>query len=375
LLLLPFLASHAWCQEGQWPFWQRYASGFIDQQGRVIDRSEHDRTTSESQAYGMFFALVADDRPRFDAMLHWTSDNLAHSDLQHNLPAWKWGNAGDGKWQILDPNSASDADLWMAYALLQAGRLWHQDAYRDLGLSLLDQIATKEVTNLPGAGPMLLPGREGFHPKADQWIINASYLPDPVLAAAENARPKGPWKEIRHGLPALICQGSGGNFAMNWDTFTTGKGYAPAASPENPVNSPIFGSYDAIRVYLWTGLSQDKNREFRRILGCINGMATYLDQHTTPPEVVDSTGKVLQPEGSIGFSAALLPYLQLQHRPTAFEAQRVRLETQKDEALGLYGKNPRYYDQNLALFALGWSDHRLAFDTDGKLRVRWIHAN
>jgi endoglucanase len=83
----------------------------------------------------------------------------------------------------------------------------------------------------------------------------------------------------------------------------------------------------------------------------------------------------LQPEGSIGFSAALLPYLQLQHRPTAFEAQRVRLETQKDEALGLYGKNPRYYDQNLALFALGWSDHRLAFDTDGKLRVRWIHAN
>jgi endoglucanase len=375
LAVLPFLVPPAWCQQGQWPFWDKYAARFIDAQGRVIDGSEHDRTTSESQAYGMFFALVADDRQHFDGMLKWTSDNLAGGDLHRQLPAWKWGQRPDRKWGVLDSNSASDADLWMAYSLLEAGRLWHEKSYRELGLSLLDRIGAEEVADLPGSGPMLLPGKFGFHPTPVEWIINPSYVPDPVLKAAAKARPHGPWRGIREGLQTLICQGSGSNFAMDWDTFTTGKGYAPAVPPQNATNSPVSGSYDAIRVYLWTGLSQDKNSDFQRILGCINGMAKYLDEHTTPPEVVDSTGKAVQPEGSIGFSAALLPYLQLQHRPTAFEAQRVRLESHKDEALGLYGVTPRYYDQNLALFALGWSDHRLAFDSDGKLRVRWIHAN
>jgi endo-1,4-beta-D-glucanase Y len=33
---------------------------------RVIDRQGGDRTTSEGQSYGLFFALVANDRARFE---------------------------------------------------------------------------------------------------------------------------------------------------------------------------------------------------------------------------------------------------------------------------------------------------------------------
>ena len=49
-----------------WPLWESYKSHIIDRQGRVVDHSAQDRTTSEGQAYAMFFALVANDRPRFD---------------------------------------------------------------------------------------------------------------------------------------------------------------------------------------------------------------------------------------------------------------------------------------------------------------------
>jgi len=35
-------------------------------QGRVVDRSAQDRSTSEGQAYAMFFALVTNDRVQFD---------------------------------------------------------------------------------------------------------------------------------------------------------------------------------------------------------------------------------------------------------------------------------------------------------------------
>ena len=86
----------------------------------------------------MFFALVANDRARFDKLLGWTQDNLAGGDLTQRLPAWSWGKSPDGSWKILDPNPASDADLWMAYALLEAGRLWHEPRYEKLGTAMAD---------------------------------------------------------------------------------------------------------------------------------------------------------------------------------------------------------------------------------------------
>ena len=83
----------AWLGQGcraeqSWDLWEKYAAKFIDPQGRVIDRAAQDRTTSEGQAYAMFFALVAGDRGRFDKLLKWTEENLAGGDMTLRLPAW-----------------------------------------------------------------------------------------------------------------------------------------------------------------------------------------------------------------------------------------------------------------------------------------------
>src|SRR6266581_7751714 len=80
------------CAAQDWPsHWKGYVAGFMDNQARVIDHDAGDRTTSEGQAYGMFFALVANDRSRFDGLLRWTEQNLAANDLSGHLPAWLWG--------------------------------------------------------------------------------------------------------------------------------------------------------------------------------------------------------------------------------------------------------------------------------------------
>src|SRR5579859_7929354 len=123
-----------------WPLWESYTRNAFDPQGRIVDHSAGDRTTSEGQAYGMFFALVANDRARFDKLLSWTQDNLAGGDLTARLPAWSWGKAPDGAWKTLDQNPASDADLWMAYTLLEAGRLWHDSRYEKLGTVMASRI-------------------------------------------------------------------------------------------------------------------------------------------------------------------------------------------------------------------------------------------
>src|SRR5438034_9677540 len=95
------------CSAQDWtPLWKSYTAGFMDNQVRVIDHDAGDRTTSEGQAYGMFFALVANDRARFDGLLRWTELNLAGGDLSARLPAWWWGQGAAKSWGVRDSNPA-----------------------------------------------------------------------------------------------------------------------------------------------------------------------------------------------------------------------------------------------------------------------------
>src|SRR5215469_8883896 len=153
ILLTPNCSAQDWQS-----LWKNYAAKFMDNQIRVIDHDAGDRTTSEGQAYAMFFALVADDRARFNGLLRWTEVNLAGGDLSAHLPAWLWGHAKTGEWTVLDQNSASDADVWMAYTLLQAGKAWGEPRYTTLGTALAGRIAKEEVLELPDFGSVLLPG-------------------------------------------------------------------------------------------------------------------------------------------------------------------------------------------------------------------------
>ena len=215
--------------EQSWPLWESYARSAFDGSGRIVDHSAGDWTTSEGQAYGMFFALVANDRTRFVKLLSWTEDNLAGGDLTARLPAWSWGKAADGSWKTLDQNPASDADLWMAYTLLEAGRLWREPRYERLGSAMASQIAQQEVVLVPGLGATLLPGPQGFHPDAGTWILNPSYLQPSVLSYLAATFPQGPWGAVLASLAPILTQGSGGGFAMDW--VTAGGSLSPAASP------------------------------------------------------------------------------------------------------------------------------------------------
>src|SRR5437868_5643956 len=123
-LLAMMLISVA-CDAQDWQsLWKSYAASFMDNQVRVIDHDAGDRTTSEGQAYAMFFALVANDRSRFAGLLRWTETNLASGDLTTHLPSWLWGRGPNDKWGALASNSASDAYVWMAYILLLGDMAW-----------------------------------------------------------------------------------------------------------------------------------------------------------------------------------------------------------------------------------------------------------
>jgi endo-1,4-beta-D-glucanase Y len=362
------------CEAQQpWPLWERYTQRMIDQQGRVVDHTSQERTTSEGQSYAMFFALVANDRAHFDKILEWTQSNLAGGDLTLHLPAWSWGKNIDGSWHVLDQNPAADADLWIAYDLMEAGRLWHEPRYQKLGALIAMRVAQQEVSYVPGLGTTLLPAPTGFHPDPNTWLLNPAYMPPFLLAYFARTIPAGPWGAILESLHPLLTQGSGAGFAMDW--ISAGTEIRPSLTPAQLAagtadKSPL-GSYEAIRVYLWLGIADPAMPGLQSLFPPVSGMAAYLKTHLTPPEQVDSQGRILSPNAPPGFSAALIPYLHALGLKQQEKLQIDRLAATKDVSLGLYGQSAGYYDQNLALFSTGWTEQRYRFDRDGNLKVKW----
>jgi endoglucanase len=349
------------CAGPTWPaLYQSYVRAFLDNQIRVIDRDTGDRTTSEAQAYAMFFALVANDRSRFDGLLRWTELNLAAGDLTAQLPAWLWGRDSSDRWGVLDTNAAADADVWMAYVLLEAGRAWHDQRYTAIGRSLAKRIATEEVADIGGIGPVLMPAPKGFR-QDDAIRLNPSYLPLQVFVGLGHLLPDGPWERIAQRISTLVSASAPHGFATDWVDF----------APSRSFSASDAGSYDAIRVYLWAGMLDPAAPGRDAILHSLSGMADWLRKSAAPPEKVRRDGSVEVPNGPVGFSAALLPYLSAIGEKKLAEAQSARLRSALDSRTGLYGRPSKYYDQNLALFALGWTERRFWFDSSGTLKTWW----
>jgi len=347
--------------------WQGYQKQFVNTQGRVIDPAYPDhRTTSEGQAYALFFALVANDPQRFEQIRSWTQQNLAKGDLGTHLPAWLWGlNPDNHQWGVLDTNTASDADLWIAYALLEAGRLWHKPTYVQTGQKMASLIAQMEVLNVAGLGTVLLPGLEGFGPDAQGCVmINPSYTPLPVVRLMAH-KFGAPWQSIADGLPHLIKASAPHGFPADWVQACPEKGVIIPAAAHPPI-----GSYDAIRVYLWAGITAPNTPGSEPLLKGIWGMANYLSGHTIPPEHVDVLKGSASSDGPVGFSAALLPYLNAQKMQTRFNRLAALVQADQQPS-GLLGAKPTYYDQNLGLFALGYLAGLYQFNEHGTLEVPW----
>lgn len=375
-LAMALMASlTAGCKQKPWTLWESYQARFVDGQGRVIDPMGS-KTTSEGQSYALFFALVNNDRQSFDRLLTWTQANLAAGDMSTHLPGWLWGRAQDGSWHLLDQNSASDADLWIAYSLIEAGRLWNDPVYTHLGRRMMTMIAQREVANLPGFGYMLLPGPVGYEHQRSAtlktWMLNPSYLPLFLFDRLAAVDPGGPWHQIARNVPKLLGQSAVHGYAMDWVEYVPGDGFYPAVLPSGGNSSAPVGSYDAIRVYLWAGMIDAGEPGQKALLGAIPGLAGYLADHDAPPEKVSDLGIPGAQAAPVGFSAAVLPYLRAMGQlDKAATRQLLRLSAQRDGATNLYGKDPAYFDQNLALFATGFTDGRFRFGAGGELKVEW----
>lgn len=341
--------AHAACD---WPLWDRFRAEYISADGRVIDRSDPRQiTTSEGQSYALFFSLVANDPQTFDRILGWTRNNLMAQNT--TLPAWLWGHdTKTGEWSVLDSNSASDADLWLAWTLLEAGRLWKRADYTRAGKQMLTLVMQKETAQVPGLGRTLLPGPQGFASDGT-WRLNPSYFP-PFMAPRFSAIAPA-WKEMGATNMRLLLETAPQGFAPDWVEWGAGEGWRlpAAASPD--------GSYDAIRVYLWIGMMSSHDPNARKLATHFHPAVEAVERLGTPPEHVAVVSGQTRGQGNIGFVAAMLPFMQ---GTALLPALRERVQqTQLSDT--------QYYSYVLSLFGTGWDTHRFRFDAQGHLVLDW----
>lgn len=342
--------------------WKNFTYYYIDAQGRVIDLdSERSISTSEGQAYGMFFALLADDPETFGKLLRWAENNLADGNLTDQLPAWLWGRSDENNWEVLDSNSAIDADIWMAYSLLEAGERWEEPRYTALGRRLAARIID-EGTYQSEHGLTLLPAPYGFTGSDEEYlIVNPSYFSLSLFIGLANHTSDSRWREVFDTSMMIL---------NNYQTHEMGReGFLPdwlainlALEPMTPEQVEIHqnvnvreGSYDAIRIYLW--LAQEAQRDPENtVLHDYKGMLNSIAAAGYPPRKVlwsanDISALQHQGRGPIGFSAVLLPYLAALGDNELLQAQKDRIVAQ-DHAT--YKRN--YYDHMLLMFGLATLD-------------------
>lgn len=355
--------AHAAACNDPWPAWNNFKKTFIADDGRVIDHSGARKpTTSEGQAYALFFALTANDRPAFERILTWTENNLAAGDLTARLPAWQWGQREDNSWGIIDKNPASDADLWIAYALGLAGEQWKEPRFSALSSLLAQRIMNEETADLPGLGQILLPAPSGFNLAGNQWKLNASYMPLQLLRWFERKESDDRWKRMLNAATRLITGSAPKGYVADWIIYDSQKGFQPDTQGVEKGQ----GGYNAIRTYLWAGMMSDKDSEKAVLLKQLRPMANLIDSKGYPPEYINIlTGEINGP-GSSGFSAAILPFVQALGMQKTLVQQQLRLQAQPI-------KPDAYYDQVLSLFAMGWQEKRFRFDAQGDTDFYWQH--
>jgi endoglucanase len=225
--------------------WGQFKQRFLASSGRIIDTGNAGISHSEGQAWGMLLATIHDDRPAFDRIFRWTRSTLAIRG--DRLLAWRFRPLGG----VDDINSATDADLFHAWALLRADERWPGEGYGNLALAVAHDILRVACRQI-GGRVVLMPGAWGFD-HSDHIVLNPSYYVFPALEALAAAMPHPAW-------PALIAEGERmlnesrhGRWLLPADWVVMRRRGGPI-EPE-PIRGDRFGD-DAVRlpIYLaWSG--------------------------------------------------------------------------------------------------------------------------
>lgn len=323
--------------------WGYYKDTFINTDGRVIDYRKNSITTSEGQSYALLRAVMINDKKTFEKVYNWTKNNLQRKD--NDLLSWLWGEK-DGKYKVLDVNSATDADIDTAFALILASKKWRNPYYLSEAKKIIAAIWQYET--VPTNGKRILTA--GYdQSKGSILDVNPSYFA-PYAFRTFAHYDKNDWNGLiddNYELVTTTMNLTDSKLPPNWARVNkvTGEISIDKSSKKSDF------SYDAIRVFYRVYLDYKLNSEKRAksILASLVFFITQWETKSTFYTNIKATGKLRDKHESIGSIAILLPGIKVYNKEVAKEVYDLKIEPSYKNS-GYWGLKQDYYGQNLVWF-------------------------
>ncbi len=313
--------------------WEDYKQKFITKDGRVIDFYQDQCSHSEGQGYGMLLAVHFNDPKTFSRLFQWTLANLMIR--KDGLVAWKWGKRINGEWGIIDYNNASDGDLLIAWACLDAWEKWKNRSYLSTAKTIINSIKKHLVVERYNK-KILLPGYFGFD-KDKEIKLYPNYYVFPAFFAFAKYHDKHFWNDLAKDGQELVQQSLFSKFRLpaNWVLLRTDQNLS--------IDQKTYGDfhYEAIRIPLYLLMTEEKklSPSFSSLL-TLNENIGYL-----PVLINLSQEQFSANDAPAGFYAIMSRCAQANKR-TTFASKLMKKADQK-----IIAEKKDYYSNTLYLIA------------------------
>lgn len=321
--------------------YESYKASFMSKDGRIIDYDKNNITTSEGQSYIMLRSLVMDDKPTFDLTYTWAKNNLQRQDY---LFSWLWGENSKGEYKILDENTATDADVDIAYALILAYEKWNEAQYLQDARNITNSVWNNETRRI-GSYLVLMPGVN--QTKEEKIEINPSYFAPYEFRFFQKYDDMHNWDFLIDSSYYYLNQvmaKTETHLPPNW--FSIESGQIVFANSERSDFS-----YDAIRVFIRIYMDYLRTGE-KRALPILEKSKFFVDKWRESKKFYTNykaNGELRDREEFIGSIAILNPIIKKYAPNVSEEIYKTKLEPIFNNPSYWEGKNG-YYEKNLFWF-------------------------
>lgn len=321
--------------------YELYKKNFMSDDGRIIDYERDDITTSEGQSYMLLQSLIMDDRVTFGLAYKWAKDNLQK---ENKLFAWKWGRNQNGEYKILDSNSASDADIDIAFALVSAYERWGEYQYLEEAKPIIISIWYNE-TKIIGNNLVLMPGE--IQAKSEKTEINPSYFSPFAFKLFQKYDELHDWSllvDSSYYYLNEICKKTQTHLPSNWFLIENGQ-----IVLENNERGDF--SYDAVRVFPRIYFDYVQTHDYRA-LAILERSKFFIDKWKNTKTFYtnyQADGQLRDKNVFTGSRMVMLPIINHYDRKVANDMfiKEIRPSIEKES---FWSDKKEYYGKNLTWF-------------------------
>lgn len=352
-IIFIFILSFKACGEQKYNFclkksYDLYKNAFMSKDGRIMDPEKNNITTSEGQSYIMLRSLAMGDKKTFGLTYKWAKNNLQRED---KLFAWLWGKNKNGEYRILDNNSASDADIDIAFALLLAYETWNENQYLQEAIPIIKSIWNNETKQIDSYR-VLMPGVN--QTSSTKTEVNPSYFSPYAFRLFQKYDDTNDWNCLidssYYYLNQVMSKTETG-LPPNWFLIEDAQNGGQIVLEDSPRSD---FSYDAIRVFIRVYLDYIKTGD-KRSLPILEKSRFFIERWNANDGKnqkfyvnYKANGQLKDTDEFIGSIAVLLPVISMYDKELANSAYENKIKPYQNED---YWKSKKdYYAKNLLWF-------------------------